>query len=236
MSWFFRNIATADNVFAVFLGALASACLYLFLAVSGRSLLSVYVMDYAFGLAFLSTVAAAIALNLGRVSAVAILSTLVIIPLLLFALFVISLAPAFSDWVQPDEVGHLLLFVFLPILGPAIRRPQRLPLMLAAAVASLAVLVVALQFVVRWALEAQVAGVQSQGGCVIAGFDNSIEQTLRKIESADQIRRGWFIGADIEPVYLVFDDHYLVWTFSRLDVQRGRGGPEHYPLRGKIRC
>ena len=230
-----KLLAYAEKLFVAAVGALTAATIYLTIAVQGRSILSMYTLDYFGTIALLSIPAFIVAANLGRPSMIAIIITVIVSIILLSYVFLQGFAMSFSDWVMPGEIRGFLMMAFLAVAALWIRRPQQILLFLAATAVSLTILVVGLQLAVRSALAQQFSATFAQGGCVIAG-DNFNGAKMRKVTDQAEVRRGLFIGRDLEPVYFVFHDHYLKWSFSRMDVETRNGSPKENALTDNIRC
>jgi hypothetical protein len=237
MSKFKILLAYAEKLFVVSVGGLAAASIYFLIAIRDRQIFSFYVLEYALLIALLSIPAFIIAVNLGRVSAAAIIiavSVSLIMGLQAFGQTFIAGLPG-TDWVTHDELVGLLIMPYMAVAALVARRPHQILLLIAACAVSLVILIVGLQLAVRAALEQQFSHTLANGGCVIAGYDLPREQR-RKVNSQAEVQRGWFIGRDIEPVYFVFPHHYLRWSFSKLGVVNRYDLPVRHSLYEDIRC
>lgn len=218
-------------------GALAAASIYLLIAIQGRQIFSVFTMDYAILIALLSVPTFVIAANFGKLSVVAIIITVPLSIMMLLQIFGQAFAVGLpgTDWVMQDQLAGLFIMPFVAAVALLLRRPRQLLLLMTTSVVSLIILVAGLQWAVQSALDQQFSNTFAKGGCVIAGYDLTRERR-RKVAEQSEIQRGWFIGSNIEPVYFVFPDHYLRWSFSRLGLVTRGGQPESYPLYGDIKC
>lgn len=215
-----------QKLLVILLGAASAASLYLYLAASmSHGIVSYHAAIYVLIFGWLAIPALAIALNITGSSVLTVTLSSLSSPLIALYFLVAATRLPGAEWMSSDFFTHLAYLYVLAGLIIAMKLPRAIPLLLASCLICFLVGGVAVHSATKWAMEKQIQLTLMEGGCAISGMTEP-----RRVSTANDVALGWIVGPRSEPLYLVYDQYYLRWSYSRFGPATRGGHPEQFAL------
>jgi hypothetical protein len=223
-----------QRVLVVGFGALFAAALYFKLAMGSSQAVSHYGFDWAAMIGLLSVPATLVAANIGKRNFWTAIGGVLIATVMLLLLFMVSFAAGLpgNEWIDDGLVNGVLFLPVVTAVTLLVRLPKAFPTLGLSLLISFPFLAVGLPIFMRQTLEAQIAATLKQGGCVLSG-----REMKKVVQSAKQVRFGWFVSPRSDQIYFVMGKNYSKWSYSNFGVETNfQGQPYIFPLTSDLNC
>lgn len=222
-----------QGIIIVLIGGLVAASIYLLMAISGPELLSSHAIGHGAVVGYAGIPAIIASINIARPNKWTFLISVLVVPILLVFVFANVLANAMpgSNFVPPESVSLLAQLPIIAAVVTAIRCPGGRRLLLASFICCFLAGTLAIRFVVEERLKSLVTKTISEGGCVFA-----LSVGERPLKAADEIELGWIVGPASGPIFFVYDNYALRWSYSRLGLDTRMGIPTKHEIPEGMSC